>query len=251
MKKAVSSFLVALMIMAGSACVAIDIKENETLSVDRANDYFARGRYSQASLIYRKAVEEKPDSPHRKATLLGLADSLYLDEEYFEATLYYERFIELYPLDPLTPRAAFYLAMCSYSNSFIAERDQTNSGKAIDTFKVFIDFYPNSPLTPTAKRFKREMENKLTESEMKIARFYHRVDRNTSAVRRLQEYLEKHPKSGNAPEALYLLGDCFYREGAEEKAATIFSIIMEKYPESEFARLAAQKAETILSGKRG
>ena len=249
MKKEVSTFLMALM-LTGAACAEIDIRAKEGVSVNRGNSLYALGRYSQAVLVYRKVVEESPDSPHRKATLLALADSLYMDEEYFEATLYYERFLELYPLDPLTPRAAFYLAMCSYSNSFIAERDQTNTERAIDTFKVFIEFYPDSPLTPTARKYKREMEARLAESELNIARFYHKIDRNMSAIRRLQGYLEKHPDSGNVPEALYLLGDCFYKEGAEVKAASIFSVLLDQYPESEFARLAAEKAEIILSENR-
>lgn len=251
MKRGVLS-LGLMVVLMGSACAEFEsAPETDEKSLDRANNYYARGRYLQASRIYRRTVEESPDSPYRKMALLSLADSLYKNQEYFEAPLYYERFIELYPLDPTTPRAVFYLAMCYYHDSFSAVRDQTNTRRAIRAFDGFVEVYPENKLTPFAKRYKREMQKKLATSELEVARFYHRLNKNVSAIRRLQEYLEKHPNGSNVPEALYLLGDCYYHEGAHKKAATIFTILFSKYPDSEFAEKATKRAEKILEKLKG
>lgn len=235
-----------------SGCVTGEEKEISTgvTSIETANALFAKGHYTQASRIYRRVLEEEPDYPARKQLLLALADALYKDGEFFEAPLYYERFLELYPLDPLAQRAAFYYAMSVYHDSYSPDRDQTNTRKALTALKSYVEIYPKSPLAPQAKRRQREMERKLRDSEMEVARFYHKINRNSAAIRRLQSYLETYPKSPEAAEALYLLGDSFYKEGAHTKAAQIFTILLDKYPGSDYAQQGASRANKIL-GKEG
>ncbi len=217
--------------------------------VNTANNYYARGRFTQASDTYRKFIDENPDSPFRKKAILGLADSLYKDKLYFEAALYYERFAELYPLDNLTSRALFYMSMCYFKNSSTADRDQTQTNKAIESFDKFLATYPNHNLAPIAKKLRDEKISVRAGAALEVARFYHRINKSQSAIGRLKEYLAFYPGSKQEPEAMFLLGECYYREQSYKIAARIFAAIIKTYPQSAYAKKAADLSERITIKK--
>lgn len=241
----------ALGLLAMSACSsAPQIAQPDAVLVNKAGNMYARARFSQASDLYRKSIEENPDSPFRKQSVLGLADSLYKDKEYVEAGLYYERFSELYPLDANTPRSFFYLAMCHYHSTHTPDRDQTNTAKAVVAFNRFLEKYPNHILSPIARNYITEMNTLIRDSGIEVARFYNRVGQNMAAIERLKEFLAKYPDSGLTEEALFMLGESYYREQAFNDAAQVFIKLIEKYPNGEFSGQAVALAQTIkLKGK--
>ncbi|VAX21565.1 hypothetical protein MNBD_NITROSPINAE02-871 [hydrothermal vent metagenome] len=242
--------LVCVMVMAALvsplvSCGGDKITGKGATLANRANGFYAKERFQQATNAYRLFVEQNPDSPYRRTSIIGLADSSYKEEDYFTAILYYERFLELYPIDKLTPRAVFYLGMSHYNDSHSPDRDQTPSFRAKETFAMFLERFPDHPLTPFAKKYKGEMEARIAQSEMEIIRFYSRVNQNHSAVIRLKEYIEAHPDSAEMPEAMFLLGKSYYDEQSYKKAAMVFTAVIEKYPKSDFASQAANLAKTL------
>lgn len=228
----------------------MDVAQPDAMLMDNANNFYSRGRYSQAVDLYRKSVEHNPDSPHRKGAALGLADALYKEKEYFEAALYYERFVELYPLDPATPRAYFYLAMCNYNDVHSPDRDQANTKKAKEAFTRFVEKYPNHQLTPFAKKFTGEMVSRLIESEMEVIRFYHKVNKNQAVIWRATDHIKQYPASPFMEEAQFILGECYYREQLYKEAASVFIALIEKNPAGAYSADATKLAENIkLQGK--
>lgn len=228
-----------------SACASEEIIRPDAVTVNKANYAYADANFTQATRDYRKSIEESPDSPYRKQALLALADALYKEGNFFEAVLYYERFLELYPLDPLTPRALFYMGMGHYRDAGIPVRDQTESGEALEIFTRFLKLYPDTPFTPYAAKFKGEMEERIAESQIQIARFYFRIGKNVSALGRLQDYLAEYPGSPVEAEAMYMIGACYYREEAYGKAAQVFTFLIDRYPTSEWADKGATLARTL------
>lgn len=228
-----------------TGCGKGEFVRKEGAEVNTANNLYARERFTQAVDSYRQFLDENPDSPFRKSAIIGLADSLYKDKQYMESALYYERFIELYPLDGLTSRAAFYLAMCSYHNASSADRDQSLTAKAEKAFALFIAKYPESALSGLAKKFRSQMLRTLEGSDMEIARYYWRLGKNQAAIGRIQKFLEKWKNPEMEPEALYMLGDCYYREQAYKKAAGVFSFLMKKFPSNSFSVKAARVGENM------
>lgn len=222
-----------------------DVAQPDAMLIDNANNFFSRGRFSQSVELYRKSVEQNPDSPFRKGAAIGLADSLYKEKEFFEAALYYERFTELYPLDPITPRAYFYKAMCHYSDVRSPDRDQTNTKKAKEAFETFIRKYPNHNLATVAKKLAGEMNDHLIDSEMDVIRYYHRASRNQGAIWRIKDHIQKYPASPHTEEALFIMGECYYREQAYKEAASTFIALIEKNPKGEFSTKAAELAKEI------
>lgn len=235
---------VVLLFAAGCASDG-DLVKEDSLLMDAANEAYANKRFTMATDRYRRLMDGHPDSPHRKLALLGLADSLYKEKKYFEAILYYERFVELYPLDRQTPRARFYLAASYYKDAFDPDRDQSNTGKALTYFDDFMEKHPDHDLAPYARRMRTEMEESISESHLEIARFYRRTRKNQSAILRLEDFMKTYPGSPSIPEAMYLLGGAYYEEEAYRKAAEVFISLISKYPESEFSVKAKALAENI------
>ncbi len=236
---------IALFLVAGCASngkVAVG-KGNKL--VNNANHLYAKGRFNQATLKYRMVTEEFPDSQYRRMAILGLADSLYKDKQYFESILYYERFLELYPLDPLTPRAQFYLAMSYYRDTDTHDRDQGETIKAIDAFDRFLRKYPDHQLAPYAIKMKAEMITLKARNSLEIARFYRRINRNQSAIIRLNEYLETYPESSDVPEALFMLAESFRAEQSLKNAAKVYIELIKKFPKNDYAQQAMAIAKTI------
>lgn len=222
-----------------------EVIKRDTLLASRANSFYARERFTQATERYRELVDEHPDSVFRRQAILSLADSLYKDKNFFEAVLYYERFIQLYPLDPLTSRAQFYLAMSYYHDTSTMDRDQTNTIKTLKAFEIFLKKYPKHILAPYAKAKKRDMALLRSESKLDIARFYRRINRNQSAITRLKEFIKLYPDSDATPEALFLLADCYLAEQSFKNAALIYTGLIEKYPDSDYASKAASEAQKL------
>jgi outer membrane protein assembly factor BamD len=249
--KPLRHLIAALAAAALCACASgIDVTQPDPILMDNANNFYARGRYSQAVDLYRKSVEHNPDSPYRKGAAMGLADALYKEKEYFEAVLYYERFTELYPLDPATPRAYFYLAMCYYTDAHSPDRDQSNTRKAIKAFARFIEKYPNHQLAPLVKNYSGEMESRLLDSEMQTIRFYHKTNKHQAAIWRIKDHMRQYPASPYTEELLFMLGESYYKEQSYKEAASVFITLMEKNPGGVYSVNAAKLAQNIkLQGK--
>ena len=220
------------------------IKKDDTL-MNEANNHYARDQFLEANEKYQKLVDEFPDSRHRKLSILGIADSLFKQNKFFEAALFYGRFKELYPMDYLAPKALFYQAMCHYNDTSTYDRNQSSAQKAVNIFNEFIKEYPDHLLKPYAEEKKAKMISLMRESEMSIIRFYHRTNRNQSAIMRISEFLEKNPYSKHIPEVLFILGDSYVHEQAYKKAAKAYMEIIEKYPNSMHYKLAIQMAKKL------
>ena len=232
----------AFALLASCAETKMELAAGDAALLDKANNFYSRQRYNQSTASYRKLTEEYPDSNYRKAGLIGLADSLYKEGQFDEANLYYERFVELYPMDHLTPRALFYYAMTQMMLTSNPERNQAKTKAAINSFSEFVERYPDSQLAVQAGWYKKEMERMLAVSKMEVARFYHRTGKNGAAINRLKEILEESPGSPDAPEAMYLLGDCLMKEQAYRKAAEVFTVLIGAHQGTKWAVMAKAEA---------
>ena len=125
------------------------------------------------------------------------------------------------------------------------DRDQTNTSKTLDALEILLQQYPKHTLVPYAKTKKTDMELLRSESMLDIARFYRRINRNQSAITRLKEFMKLYPDSSEAPEALYLLADCYKAEQSFKKAALAYTGLLEKYPNSEYASKASTEAQKL------
>lgn len=228
MKKSAIYFLLAAALIF-SACATPEKKLATLRSFDKANAFYANGKFDPALKRYQSILDESPDSPFRIHALLGVADSYFMQKEYYLAVPMYQRFIELYPLDDRTPHAAFYEGMSYYFDLFKMERDQTNAENGLKAFKKFTAEYPNHAATPFAKEKTAELEERLAENLYLIAEFYYGIDAFGACIGRVDDLLMKYPGSRFIPGALLLKGKAYGEEEAFKKAEKVFAYVSTEY----------------------
>jgi len=238
LKVAFSLFLVTLM---ASGCGYFHKEPTPTdpsalLSFGR--EKLAEKRFSKAKEQFERLLETTSDNELRLQALINLADTLYKNGEYEEARFQYRKFLELYPVHPLAPRAQFQLAMCSFAEIKTPDRDQAITLEAIRQFERFLQSYPDHPLASEAEQRHAFCINRLAEHDLEVADFYYKRGKYHSAINRLSALLDRYPDFTQNDKALYLLGQSYKQEESREKARAAFARLVNEHPDSGYASSA-------------
>ena len=170
-------------------------------------DQTLRGRELLLQLI-----EDFPDSKARTHALLLLARSYYSYEEYEEAKVKFQKFIQLYPRHKNIDRAYFFKAMSDFKRVDLAKRDQTSTKEARKGFQDLIDQFPKSQYVEQAKQKKDACDFQLAKHVLEVGKFYFRTGAYLSAISRFKSLMTDHPKQKFFDEAAFLLAESHYHE---------------------------------------
>jgi outer membrane protein assembly factor BamD len=203
-----------------------------------AREHLEAERYEEAQAQFERVLESAPDNEVRLQALMSLADTFYKNGQYEEAQYHYRKFLQLYPLHPLAPRAQFQLAMCSFAQIRTPDRDQSSTREALRQFERFIQTYPDHPLVTEAAKRRDFCLQRLAEHDMIVARFYFQQGKYHATITRLKTLLEEYPRFNQRDEALYLLGQSYKQEESLEKARASFARLLADHPQSPYAKSA-------------
>ena len=106
-------------------------------------------RWLRAREYFVEVVDNYPQSVMRPDAMLGIGDTYYGEDSaatYLRAISEFEQFLSFYPLHLRADYAQYKLGMAHYNQMRRAERDQTETQAAIETFEVFVAQYPDSEL---------------------------------------------------------------------------------------------------------
>ncbi len=198
----------------------------------------AEKRFSKAKEQFELLLETTSDNELRLQALINLADTLYKNGEYEEARFQYRKFLELYPVHPLAPKAQFQLAMCSFAEIKTPDRDQAITLEALRQFERFLQSYPDHPLASEAEQRHAYCINRLAELDLMVAGFYYKQGKYHSAINRLSALLDRYPDFAQNDKALYLLGQSYKQEESLEKARSAFARLVNEHPDSGYASSA-------------
>ena len=115
---------------------------------------------------------------------------------YNDAVEAFQKVVDEYPEHKSVEEAKYEVAQCTYLASLKSDYDQEMTDEAIREFKYFAgDGSKWSELKKSARSTLTLLEEKKAESVFKIAKFYQRQKRYTSAAVYYREVLEKYPHS--------------------------------------------------------
>ena len=233
------SLLLALLIVVG--CSARKPSEHES----SPGDLIVLGRenvqdqdFERARAAFNKILQEYPESNLRSEALLSLADSFFASKDYQEAKFQYEKFVQLYPVNPQTPRAIYYLSMCDYRRLAHIDRDQTHAEDSLKNFQKLVHQFPDSPLTPEVIPKISELKARLARKEFNIGKFHYSNSTYQAAIPRFLGILKKYPKTPSVDATLYYLADAYKREEDYTKTADALRKLLREYPESRYLERA-------------
>ncbi|MCA9638696.1 MAG: outer membrane protein assembly factor BamD, partial [Myxococcales bacterium] len=110
------------------------------------------------------------------------------------------------------------------------QRDQTGLREALGELGYFFDHFAGSPLEPNAVKLRDEINRRLLEHELYVARFYLDKKRPEAAIGRLEAAHADFPGIGLDAEVLFLLGVTYLQMEEIELSRGTFAELQAQHP---------------------
>ena len=180
---------------------------------------------------------------------LALADAYYFQTgsvTLVEAQSRYEQFLNFYPLHPKARYARFMIGVCLLDQADSPDNDQEFSLKALNHFQAMVDELPaDDPFGRAARSMLLRAQDRLSEHEWIVGRFYLEKKHLEGAAGRFAELTDKYPGSRRRPQALYELATVRLALGQHAAAREALDRLAAEHPGSDWARKGAELKTAI------
>lgn len=188
-------------------------------------------------------LEDSTEKYYHPNVMMKRGESYFEKEEYSEALIEYERFLEFYRSHVLAPYAAFRIGEVHMKMAKSIDRDPEPIQKAITAFERVQKEFPGSRYDTPSQEKLEECHNWLAEMHLFVGRFYYRRGSYLAAAHRFEQIMNIYPDRPVAPDALYFLAMSYHEMGADDWARDRLILLAQKYPDSK----AAGQGESLLA----
>jgi outer membrane protein assembly factor BamD len=214
----------------GSQAIRADLDADAYF--EYAKGLFDKGKYYNAITEFTVVTLKFSADPIVDDAQYYLAESHFMYKEYLIAASEYQKVVEDYPESPYVEKAYYMIGLCYSNLSLRAELDQDYTAQAIRHFQNFLEYYPNSNLREKVEQEIGDLREKLSSKQLKGGNQYRAMGLYDSAVIYYDIILEKYYDTKSAELALYWKAECLYKMDRFEESLTSFSILVEKFSDS-------------------
>jgi len=118
------------------------------------------------------------------------------------------------------------------------QRDQSRLREGLVELEYFFDHYGDTPTAEYALQLRDEINRRLLEHELYVARFYLEKDKPEAAIGRLEAAHTLYPGIGLDAEVLFLLGVTYLRMEEVELSRSTFSELQSQHPKHHHGKQA-------------
>ncbi len=229
----------------GGYNVKPNISAEERLALARR--MFENKDYFEAKQQFKILTLNNPGAAFVDEAQFFLAESHFFSKEYILAADEYNRLVRLYPRSGWVDDASYKAAVCDYKLSPKPSLDQTYTVRAVSSFQRFIEDFPNSDLIPEAERILGICRSKLSKKDYRAGELYRKMHDYYAAFVYFDSVVTNYYDTEYAEDATFWKGECLYRLGRFNDARTALEELLRKYPDSENARKARERLETIAT----
>jgi len=252
LSKGFSGIILLTMILAASGCARVPSSSKDPIYLlDMGNYYYARKNYMESEKMYQRVLNEFPDSPYRADALMGLADSLFCQEDYDRAALSYTDFYNLYPTHPNVVNAYFYKGMSSFNERKTFDRDQANTIKAIEDFENITksERFQQSIFYEEASKNIKESKRLLALNIFHIGKYYFKTGSYASTITRMEQLIREYPNEPYQDEAVFLIAESYFLKDSYSLSEGHYRQLLSDYPNSPFVAVAKERM-TEIEGRK-
>ena len=199
-----------------------------------AMDRLVAGAPRDAAEAFDEVERQHPYSVWARKSQVMAAYSHYLSNQYDEAILAAERFLQLHPGNRDAPYASYLIAVCYYEQIADVGRDQKITRQALQALQTVIDRFPGSEYARDARLKIDLTRDHLAGKEMEIGRYYLEQHNFAGAINRFGKVIEDFQTTTHVPEALYRLTEAYLALGIAEEAQATAAVLGYNYPGSEW-----------------
>lgn len=231
-----------LFLLAGCAGTSETIKTPETPEelYQLAYNYFQQTDYERAIANFDLVEQNYPYSEWSERSQIMMAYSQYLTNEYTDAILTLDRFLQLHPGNVNAPYALYLKGLCYYEQMSDPAREQEMTAQANDVFTELIIRYKDSIYAPDAAEKLVAIQNHLAAKELAIGRYYQKQEDYIAAMNRFQTAILNWPNSPQKVEALYRLAQSYRSLGMTKQFSQMKTLMKKTYPDSEWTEKLLQ-----------
>lgn len=228
-------FLFSLCLLAACApSTVVPPAKNAGVYFQEGEEFYEKGLYRDAIASWEKVRDSYYSPELNTLAELKIAEAHYLGEEYVEASVAYEAFLQNHPNHPRVADVLYQLGL-SYTHQLLAtDQDQSATVYALNAFTTLKERFPEDRRQEETQIYIDRMLNLLAASELNIGKFYLRTKYFSASINRIEALLKKYPNYYERDKAYYYLGQAYLLSGEKEKAVVAFNTLFDDYIGSEF-----------------
>jgi outer membrane protein assembly factor BamD len=178
--------------------------------------------------------------------IMKRGEAFFEKEEFAEAIVEYNHFLDLHRNHMLASYAAFKIGESHMKRAKGIDRDPEPIQKAIDSFERLRRDYPASRYDDQAAERIQECHDLQAQMHLFVGQFYYRRQSYLAAAHRFEQIMKIYPDKSVAPDALYFLALSYHDLGADDWASEKLTLLAEKYPNSKHSDDGAKLLAKII-----
>ena len=200
---------------------------------EEASYYYEKGEYTKTIELFKQIIYKYPGSELVEQSRYYLADSYFLNNDFILSANEFELLNREFPRGRFADVALFKAGLSYAAMSRRAERDQSETRKAMDTFQTLLIKYPNTEYADTVRVHVDQLKDKMALKEFKTAEHYYDRQIYDSSIIYLKSVVSNYPESRVMPQTLYYLCLASRRMGYPDDAQDALAWLCRDYPDSE------------------
>ena len=199
-----------------------------------AVDQLEAENYENAAKLFDEVERQHPYSVWATKAKLMAGYSYYEANNYDDALIALNRFIQLHPGNRDIAYAYYLRALSHYEQISDVARDQLETEKALKALDELVRRFPNSKYARDARLKADLARDHLAGKDMSIGRYYLRRGYYLAAIKRFKTVVEKYQTTTHIPEALHRLVEAYTALGLTQEAERTAAYLGYNYPGNEW-----------------
>ncbi len=204
------------------------------LKLEMADAYYKKKDFVRAISLYEQVEDAYSGTPTAEKVLYNSAQCNFGLKMYALAGFQFKTYFENFPTGEHAEESLYMNAYCAFLESFEPELDQTDTYKAIETFKIFINVYPESKYIPEVNNYLDKLRDKLSYKAYMSAKMYYNMGEYKSAIVTLKNISRAYPEMAQKEEVDFLVVKANYllaKNSVAEKQLERFNNTLLAYEE--------------------
>lgn len=236
MRKSLLLVLPCALLLAACGTTEKEVQEEQPVDVlyTKATNALADQNYIEATKYFDEVERQHPYSEWATRAQLMSAYSSYEGQQYDEAIIALDRFIELHPGHKDVDYAHYLKALSYYEQITDVRRDQELTKQSLIALDALVKKFPDSKYARDAVLKMDLAKDHLAGKEMEVGRYYLVRGHINAAINRFRSVVQNYQTTTHIPEALHRLVEAYLTLGLKQEATRVAAVLGYNYPGSEW-----------------